>query len=168
MMNVASFCNERGLDKRIASAIQSCGYDNGLLQQVAELPVRRSHAVRRLGSYVTRGGVPVAIRLQFAQEEEVLIETFLHELAHCLDHLTNQNGKPYRRAHGEGWRRWATALQIAPERCGESEAMQQLHASRLKVVAVCKRCGYKLKRLRRLPHRRRYTHVGCGGSFKSC
>ena len=110
----------------------------------------------------------MAIRLQFAQEDGMLVETFLHELAHCLDHLTNQSGRPYRRAHGTGWRRWAEALQIAPERCGESEALQKLHASRLKVVAVCKRCGFELRRVRRLPRRRRYSHVECGGVFRPC
>jgi hypothetical protein len=167
-MDIASFSDEKGLVKRIETALFECGYDRHLLQKIAHLPVQRSHAVRRLGSYVARGGEPVAIRLQFAQEDALLVETFLHELAHCLDHQTNQSGKTYRRAHGAGWQRWAAALQIAPERCGESEALKQLHASRLKVVAVCKRCGFELKRLRRLPRRRRYSHNGCGGMFKLC
>lgn len=168
MMTVGGFSSAHGLDDRISDALARRGCGRELLGRIADVPVLRSHAVRRLGSYVTRGGEPVAIRLQFAQEEERLVETFLHELAHLFDHLTHQPGKLYRRAHGDGWRRWALALQIAPVLCGDSEALRQLHVSRLKVVAVCKRCGYELRRLRRLPRRRRYSHVGCGGTFRPC
>ena len=167
-MTIDRFVTEQGLEGRIADALVRRGCDPGLFGQIAEVPVLRSHAVRRLGSYVTKGGEPVAIRLQFVQEEMRLVETFLHELAHLFDHVTNQQGKPYRRAHGEGWRQWAQALQIAPELCGDSEALRQLHIDRLKVVAVCKRCGFELKRLRRLPRRRRYSHVDCGGTFRPC
>lgn len=166
MMDVSRFSTEYGLGARIEAAQDECGCDQAVLTRIYNLPVRKSHAVRRLGSYVARGGEPVEIRLQFALEEPKLVETFLHELAHCLDHLTNQKGKPYRRAHGPGWRRWASALGIVPERCGESEALQQLHAQRLKVVAVCKKCGFELQRIKRLPRKRKYSHTDCGGTFK--
>ena len=165
-MDVSRFSIEYGLCSRIETARAECGCDQAVLQQIYNLPVRKSHAVRRLGSYVARGGEPIEIRLQFALEETKLVETFLHELAHCLDHLTNQNGKPYRRAHGPGWQRWASALGILPERCGESEALRQLHAQRLRVVAICKKCGFELQRLKRLPRNRKYSHTDCGGTFK--
>jgi hypothetical protein len=158
MMNVSRFSIEYDLCARIEAAQAECGCAQVVLEKIYNLPVRKSHAVRRLGSYVARGGEPIEIRLQFVLEETKLVETFLHELAHCLDHQTNQNGKPYRRAHGSGWQRWASALGIAPE--------QQLHAQRLKVVAICKKCGFELQRLKRLPRNRKYSHTDCGGTFK--
>ncbi len=165
-MDIARFIKEKGLERRIADALAACGRGQELVDTIAHLPVKKSHAVKRFGSYIARGGEPVAIRLQFALEEAELVETFLHELAHCLDHLANQGGRPYRRAHGEGWRRWARALGISPERCGRSDALRQLHERRLKLVAVCRKCGCEVRRLRRLAGGRTYVHVGCGGRLQ--
>ena len=161
-MNVEKLSAKLNLEARIESALAVNG-KSALPDRVATLPVRRSHALKRLGSYVAHGDNPVEIRLQFVVEEEVLVDTFLHELAHCLDHLFNQPGKRYRSAHGHGWKRWAEALGIDPVRCGESTTLKRLHAERVKVVAVCKRCGFELKRLKRLPRNRRYLHPECGG-----
>jgi predicted SprT family Zn-dependent metalloprotease len=134
-----------------------------LITHLHRLPVKRSHAVQRLGCYVARGGAPVSIRLQFAQEEEQLRQTFLHELAHACDHLTLQNGRPYRQAHGPGWREWMAAFGLPAERVGQSEALALLRDRRLKVVAVCRTCGIEIKRLRRFDKRKRYLHSECGG-----
>lgn len=165
-MNIECFIAEKGLERRIENALASLGYELSLLEGIKSLPVRKSRALRRLGSYVSRSARPVEIRLQFALEEEKLVETFLHELAHCFDHLTNQAGTEYRIAHGEGWRNWALALGIRANRCGESEALSELQQKELKIVAVCSKCGFMLRRLRRLPRRRRYLHKECGGRLK--
>jgi len=166
LMKVIDFITEKKLQSRVEIASVRQNADPAILSLVFGLPLRKSRAVRRLGSYVARSGVPIEIRLQFSQEEELLIETFLHELAHCLDHLSNQAGQPYRKAHGPGWRNWAVALGIEPSRCGESRVLRDLVESRLKVVAVCIDCGYELRRLRKLPRRRRYIHPQCGGRLK--
>jgi len=134
-----------------------------LLARLLQLPVRPSHALRSLGAYVTRGGQPYGIRLQFAQSPDQQRETLLHELAHACDHLTNQPGQRYRRAHGPGWQAWAVALGIDPQRTGHSPELESLHRQRLKVVAVCQRCGAEIRRIRRLSARRRYLHPECGG-----
>jgi len=165
-MTVAEFIAEKKLQSRIHSACERLLTDATILPRVEAVPIRKSRALRRLGSYVERDGKPREIRLQFAQEEESLVDTFLHELAHCFDHLANQSGKSYRLAHGSGWKAWAEALGIEPVRCGESRQLRSLAESRLKVVAVCERCGFELHRLRRLPRRRRYLHIQCGGRFK--
>lgn len=136
-----------------------------LLSRIAAIPVRPSHAVRRLGSYVSRGGQPVCIRLQFAQERQNLRDTFLHELAHLCDHLTHQSGLKYRNAHGDGWALWAREFGIEPNVRGESAALEQLYQTRLRTVAVCDRCGAELRRLQRLRRDRRYVHTRCGGSL---
>ena len=165
-MNITEFAAEKGLQQRIETALNLRCLEHSLLDRISSLPIKKSHAVRRLGSYVARRGEPVEIRLQFALEEHLLIETFLHELAHCLDHLTNQAGQPYRRAHGKGWQEWAVALGIVPSRCGVSAALNEIHEKRLKVVAVCKKCGFELKRLKRLARNRKYIHPECGGRLK--
>lgn len=137
-----------------------------LLRQIAELPVRPSRATRSLGGYVSKAGLPVSIRLQFAQEADSLRDTFLHELAHLCDHLCNQPGKAYRRAHGPHWQQWAQRLGIEPKRCGRSAALERLYQQRLKPVAICQSCGTEFQRTRRLSRRRNYFHSHCGGRLQ--
>lgn len=137
-----------------------------LLEQLAVLPVKRSRATRRLGCYVSQNGLPVCIRLQFAQEPANLVETLLHEIAHVCDHLSNQPARQYRRAHGPGWQAWAIALGTSPRSCGNSEALNQLHQKRLKLVAICQNCGAEFRRVRRLNRRRKYFHTECGGPLR--
>ena len=169
-MNVRQFAEHYALWAQITAAIGSfvsAAESSRLLQQITDLPVRPSRAVRSLGCYVSRAGEPVCIRLQLAQEPEVLQQTFLHELAHLCDHLYHQPGIRYRRAHGPNWRNWASLLGAQPERCGESAALRQLYRQRLKLVAVCQRCGYEFHRTRRLNQRRKYFHRDCGGRLKA-
>jgi len=134
-----------------------------LLDRLLPLPVRPSYALRSLGSYVTRAGEPCCIRLQFRQSAEQQRETLLHELAHACDHLVNQPGQSYRRAHGPEWKTWAIALGIDPQRTGHCPELERLQRQRLKPVAFCQRCGIEIQRLRRLPAKRIYIHPGCGG-----
>jgi len=137
-----------------------------LLKQLSGLPVRPSRATRSLGSYLSRDGVPVCIRLQFAQEPDNLRQTLLHEIAHVCDHLSRQPGRRYRQAHGKSWQQWARALGTSVERLGSSEALQHLYRQRVKLVAVCQRCGAELHRTRRLNRRHSYLHVNCGGRLR--
>ncbi|MDA3904103.1 MAG: hypothetical protein PF441_11730, partial [Desulfuromusa sp.] len=105
--------------------------------------------------------------LQFAQEPGNLQHTFLHEVAHACDHLSRKHGhQPYRRAHGSSWKVWAKALGISTQCCGESEAVRALHQQRLKLVAVCQKCGIEFHRVRRLNRNRTYTHNQCGGKIQ--
>ncbi|WP_291315577.1 SprT-like domain-containing protein [Desulfuromonas sp.] len=136
-----------------------------LLERLAGIPVRRSRATRTLGAYVSRGAEAVCIRLQFTQEPDILLNTFLHELAHACDHLADPAGRRHRRPHGPRWRAWATALGVDFSCRGRSEALAALHRKRLKVVAVCRRCGTEIRRTRRLPRGRSYLHPACGGQL---
>lgn len=149
---------EAGVSSRLGTAEGAA-----LLEQLASLPVRPSRSVRMLGAYIYRGDTPVAIRIQFAQEEVVMAETLLHELAHACNHLHPPAGRTARQTHGASWQGWARAFGIAPSRKGCSEAIDQLYASRLKVVAVCKKCGAEFRRLRKMAAGRSYIHPGCGG-----
>jgi predicted SprT family Zn-dependent metalloprotease len=137
------------------------------LERIALIPILRSSATRRLGAYISMGGKPICIRLQFAQEPDNLQHTFLHEVAHACDHLSRKGGRQvYRRAHGATWKGWAKALGASTQCCGESEAVQALHQQRLKLVAVCQKCGIEFHRVRRLNRNRTYTHNQCGGKIK--
>ena len=167
-MTVESLATQLDLWSHICSRVEALlgMRGNEILENIAGLPVTRSHATGRLGSYVSRGGRPVCIRLQFAQEAENLKQTLLHEIAHACDHLSNQAGKPYRKAHGPRWREWAATLGTTTASNGSSEALKQLHQSRLKLVAVCKKCGAEFQRVRRLNRRRKYFHRDCGGVLR--
>ncbi len=138
-----------------------------LLEKIGQIPIQKSRATRRLGAYVSLGKEPICIRLQFAQEPENLKQTFLHEVAHACDHLSRKSGRQsHRRAHGSSWKAWAKELGISPQCCGESEAVRQLHQQRLKLVAVCQKCGAEFHRVRRLNRNRTYTHNRCGGKIQ--
>lgn len=104
----------------------------------------------------------MAIRLQFAQEEDQLRQTLLHEVAHFLDHQTREPAGAYRNPHGRSWLSWLRLIG-GQQDVGDSAEMARLYRRRLKPVARCKRCGLLLKRLRRLPKSRRWLHADCGG-----
>jgi predicted SprT family Zn-dependent metalloprotease len=169
-MTVKQIADEFFLWQQIKTAINGMlkeGSAPSLVEQIAKIPIQKSRATRRLGAYVSLGGEPVCIRLQFAQEPDNLVHTFLHEVAHACDHLSCTGGRrAYRRAHGPSWKIWAGALGISTQSCGESEAVRALHQQRLKLVAVCQRCGLEFHRVRRLNRNRTYTHNSCGGKIR--
>jgi len=168
-LTVASCAADLGVTEQIRSGIEAllpAAKAGALMTEVMKLPVRSSRALRSLGSYVSRGGEPVCIRLQFRQERDLLAETLLHEVAHLCDHLSNQRGRRYRQAHGHGWQAWAEAFDIRARRTGKSQVLCDIHEQRLKLVAICLECGLEVRRLRRLNHGTRYIHPGCGGRLQ--
>lgn len=168
-MTVKTLAIELSLWERIITTLENRlpeSESGRLLTQVGAIKIRRSRAVRSLGAYVSGPQGPLYIRLQFAQEPQSLRDTLLHEVAHACDHLCSQPGRKYRRGHGPNWRDWAEALGIRPEVSGQSDRLAQLHAEQLKVVAVCRKCGAELRRLRRLNRKGRYLHSDCGGRLQ--
>lgn len=133
-----------------------------ILARLWTLPLKRSNAVTRLGSYSYQGEYPKAIRLQFAQEDHQLRQTFLHEIAHYLDHQTRPNKRVYRTPHAVSWQQWFRIIGGEPGDA-TSTAISTLYQRRLKVVARCERCGVLLKRLRALSRGHNYLHRNCGG-----
>ncbi|MCM2265332.1 MAG: SprT-like domain-containing protein [Desulfuromonadales bacterium] len=163
--SVRSIAVELGVWEAFSAGVANCldlVQAVALLERVGNLPVKTSHAVGLLGSYVHRGGEPLCIRLQPRQEPELLRTTLLHELAHACEHLTAPQPHRHRCSHGPSWRAWALAFGIAPQRSGKSFALNNLRQERLKPVAVCERCGCVFQRLRRLPARRNWVHPECG------
>lgn len=168
MMTVERLARELNLWEEILQTIDTLAENDAprLICELARLPVKRSSATRRMGSYVSLNGRAVCIRLQFSQEPDNLKQTLLHEIAHFCDHQLFQSGKKYRRAHGAQWQTWAIAFGVPAKSCGNSEALNQLHQQRLKLVAVCQNCGAEFRRVRRLNRRRKYFHTGCGGFLR--
>ena len=153
--------------EKAVNGILTGGSASVLLEKIAQIPIHKSWATRRLGAYVSMGKDPICIRLQFAQEPDNLKQTFLHEVAHACDHLSREdNHQRYRRAHGLSWKTWAKELGISPRSCGESEAVKKLHQQRLKLVASCQKCGAEFHRVRHLNRNRTYTHNRCGGKIQ--
>jgi hypothetical protein len=167
-MNVRTLAAELNLWRQIVAAVETqCVAVAGqqLLEKLAIIPVAPSRASRRLGCYAFRGAESVVIRLQFAQEADNLRQTFLHEIAHACDHLTQHGGRR-RVAHGNSWRQWALALGIGTATTGRSPAVVALYQQRRKLVAICLECGAEIYRVRRLNRNHRYFHPPCGGALK--
>ena len=169
-MTVKQIANKYQLWQQIEKAVNGILAEEAapaLLEKIGQIPIQKSWATRRLGAYVSLGKEPICIRLQFAQEPDNLKQTFLHEVAHACDHLSRKSGRQsYRRAHGSSWKTWAKELGIPPRSCGESEAVKKLHQQRLKLVAICQKCGAEFHRVRRLNRNRTYTHHRCGGKIQ--
>ena len=169
-MTVKQIAEKYQLWQQIEKAVNGIlpgGSASVLLEKIAQIPIQKSWATRRLGAYVSMGREPICIRLQFAQESENLKQTFLHEVAHACDHLSRKSGRQsYRRAHGSSWKAWAKELGIPPRCYGESEAVKKLHQQRLKLVAICQKCGAEFHRVRHLNRNRTYTHNRCGGKIQ--
>lgn len=135
-----------------------------LLKELDQLPLKSSRALTRLGSYRSRGGSALEIRLQFEQDADQLKQTLLHEVAHFLDHQTRKGKRSYRTPHGAAWQQWMRLLGADLGR-GEAPRISQLYRQRMKPVARCERCGEVVLRLRRLARGRRWIHQPCGGSL---
>lgn len=103
----------------------------------------------------------ITLSRELMTDEARLRETLLHEYAHLL--AVARDG---RRGHGHGpsWQRAMRDLGLEPQvrhsfPCRRNQPRQV-------VTYRCERCGADLKRLRRLPRRRKYIHVGCGGALR--
>lgn len=93
--------------------------------------------------------------------EEQLDDTVIHEYAHLL--AVARHG---RKAAGHGVA-WQTAMRdLGREPKVTHNYPVQRNQRRQQVGYTCQRCGTVLLRPRRLPARRRYSHVGCGGVIK--
>ena len=169
-MTVKQIADEFQLWSRIEAAVTGMLSEQSVLiflEKIATIPIKKSCSTRRLGVYVSKGGEPLCIRLQFAQEVDSLKQTFLHEVAHACDHLSRKGDhQAYSKAHGSSWKVWARTLGISTQSCGESEAVRALHQKRLKLVAACQKCGLEFHRVRRLNRNRTYIHNQCGGKIR--
>jgi predicted SprT family Zn-dependent metalloprotease len=94
-------------------------------------------------------------------DELKLRATLLHEYAHLLSF--SRHGLAGR-GHGRHWRQAMLDLGMEPSVTHRYECRR--NRQRQLVRYRCASCGAFVDRRRRLPRRRRYEHVGCGGAIR--
>lgn len=87
--------------------------------------------------------------------------TLLHEYAHLLAY--KRHGRQGA-GHGKAWKQAMQDLGLPPDIRHNYEVAR--NKRRQQVVYACAKCGANFVRARKLPSRRRYHHVNCGGSLK--
>jgi predicted SprT family Zn-dependent metalloprotease len=92
---------------------------------------------------------------------ERLDNTLKHEYAHLL--AVKRHGRKAA-GHGVHWKQAMADLGLQPVVRHTYEV--QRNQPRQKVEYRCDRCGHTFTRSRRLPRRRKYFHVHCGGPIK--
>ncbi len=103
----------------------------------------------------------IALSALILTTEERLRTTLLHEYAHLL--AFHRHGKRGR-GHGPAWRQAMADLGLPPEvhhrlDCKRNQSQQV-------VLYRCARCHEIFERRRRMPARRRYIHINCGGAIQ--
>lgn len=88
-------------------------------------------------------------------------ETLLHEYAHLL--AVERHGVKAAN-HGLGWRQAMIDLGLTP-RVRHNMPVER-NTKRQAVVYKCLKCGAEIVRARKLPKRRKYHHVNCGGAIR--
>jgi hypothetical protein len=99
----------------------------------------------------------------FANPEQMR-KTLAHEVAHVI--------AGHAAGHNWAWKAVARGLGHSGERCATVETAERIGITRapqrgLRVVAACERCGFEIKRRKRLSRNRTYTHPRCGGNVRS-
>lgn len=91
---------------------------------------------------------------------ERLESTLIHEYAHLL--AVARHGRKGA-GHGEPWKQAMRDLGAEP--VVRHRYPVQRNARKTQAHYQCRRCGKMIALARRLPKRRRYAHVECGGSL---
>jgi len=96
-------------------------------------------------------------------DPEQMKKTLAHEVAHVIAGLHH--------GHNWVWKAIARGLGDDGERCTTVQAASAIGIERAphrepRTVATCERCGFEIKRRKRLSRNRTYTHPRCGGNIK--
>lgn len=93
--------------------------------------------------------------------EEKLEITLKHEYAHLMAYARHGRKGV---GHGDAWKQAMADLGVKAEVRHRYEVLR--NEKRQQVSYLCTRCGILIHRTRRLPKRRKYIHVNCGGMLK--
>ena len=148
--NVENTCRLAGIDPASIPA------------DIRALPVVRNARLQKTVAQAVYSGpdreparIEMGPRLDNANGQ-TLREVFAHEVAHLI--------AGYDADHGPHWKRIAMDLGCSGSKFATPATIADI-GSAYKVVAKCSDCGDELRRTRRLPKGRNYSHRGCGGRF---
>jgi predicted SprT family Zn-dependent metalloprotease len=102
----------------------------------------------------------ISLSVHVLVDEERLRDTLVHEFAHLLAY--SRHGEAGR-GHGHPWRAAMIELGASPETKHRYPCRR--NRPRQVVVYRCTACSVLIRRARRLPRRRKFVHVGCGGEI---
>jgi predicted SprT family Zn-dependent metalloprotease len=103
----------------------------------------------------------IALSRVLLTTESTVAETLRHEYAHLLAvHRAGPKGG----GHGVHWRQAMVDLGAEPKVYHKFSVERNKRHQR--VTYECLTCGRLIERSRKLPHRRRYLHAGCGGDIR--
>ena len=103
----------------------------------------------------------IALSRLVLDDEPKMIDTLKHEYAHLMAYAKHGRKGV---GHGAPWEE--AMVELGLEVRVQHNYPVQRNRQRQQVAYTCQRCGVLLVRAKRLPKRRRYSHVGCGGSIK--
>ena len=103
----------------------------------------------------------IALSTVVLRDEPAVRDTLIHEYAHLL--AVDRYGRSGR-GHGMHWRRTMEELGSKPVVRHRYDVVR--NTARQRVLYRCAKCGHVIERTKRLPRRRRYAHVACGGEVK--
>ena len=142
---------ERGYD------VEQAKVETQARPDIANAPVDISENYRTTAGRVrwTKGHPKIILARRLFMEPgdawKIVHEVFLHELAHLFEK---------RDRHGYRWASRCEKFGIAVEQFHDYAALQ---GSAKKLVAECSDCGQKIIRKRRLPKKRSFHCLKCGG-----
>lgn len=128
------------------------------LKKATYLEWRNYRTTAGMANYTTNA---IQLSSQILTTEERLDSTLKHEYAHLL--AFSRAGLKGR-GHGSHWQKAMADLGEPPEvrhryECERNQARQQ-------VLYKCTKCEVVLVRRRRLPRKRKYLHINCGGAIQ--
>lgn len=102
----------------------------------------------------------IGLSSRILDTEDRVRDTLVHEFAHLV--AFERHGQ-FGAGHGRPWKEAMLELGADPKVRHGYEV--QRNDPRQRVVYRCSRCGIEIARKRRLPRRRKYVHVDCGGGL---
>ncbi|MFZ4507968.1 MAG: SprT-like domain-containing protein [Fimbriimonas sp.] len=103
----------------------------------------------------------IALSRTVLKNEAMVRDTLIHEYAHLLSYVRHGRAGA---GHGRGWQQAMRDLGAEPKVHHTYEVERNM--ARQQVTYLCKKCGAKIIRSRRLAKNRVYVHARCGGTIR--
>jgi len=140
--------------------------DAALAEATQKFPLKEPPKVIWKGYRVTAGMAyykigTIGLSFRVLTTPEAVRETLLHEYAHLL--AFQRHGQKAAN-HGPFWQK--AMLDLGQKPVVRHKYEVERNVSRQKITYECVKCKKTFLRNRRLPMKRKYVHVNCGGELK--